>query len=59
MAAAGDGGEAAVGSALVRTGRPRSEARRAAILAAAGDLMMEGGLRAATMEAIAVRAGVG
>lgn len=59
MAAAGDGGEAAVGSALARTGRPRSEARRAAILAAAGDLMMEGGLRAATMEAIAVRAGVG
>lgn len=43
----------------VRTGRPRSEKRKAAILAAAGDLMMEGGLRAATMEAIAARAGVG
>jgi AcrR family transcriptional regulator len=59
VAAAGDGVEAAVGGALARTGRPRSEARRAAILAAAGDLMMEGGLRAATMEAIAARAGVG
>jgi AcrR family transcriptional regulator len=42
-----------------RSGRPRSEKRKAAILAAAGDLMMEGGLRAATMEAIAARAGVG
>lgn len=42
-----------------RTGRPRSEKRKAAILAAAGDLMMEGGLKAATMEAIAARAGVG
>ncbi|BBA98032.1 putative TetR family transcriptional regulator [Actinacidiphila reveromycinica] len=40
-------------------GRPRSEKRKAAILAAAGDLMMEGGLKAATMEAIAARAGVG
>jgi len=43
----------------VRVGRPRSQERRAAILAAAGDLMMEGGLKAATMEAIAARAGVG
>jgi len=42
-----------------RQGRPRSEARRAAILAAAGELMLEGGLQAATMEAIAARAGVG
>lgn len=42
-----------------RVGRPRSEKRKAAILAAAGDLMMEGGLKAATMEAIAARAGVG
>jgi AcrR family transcriptional regulator len=40
-----------------RPGRPRSESRRAAILAAAGDLMLEGGLSAATMEAIAERAG--
>jgi AcrR family transcriptional regulator len=50
----------ASGSAAgVRVGRPRSQERRAAILAAAGDLMMEGGLKAATMEAIAARAGVG
>ncbi|WP_335970636.1 MULTISPECIES: TetR/AcrR family transcriptional regulator [Streptomycetaceae] len=42
-----------------RGGRPRSQSRKAAILAAAGDLMMEGGLKAATMEAIAARAGVG
>jgi AcrR family transcriptional regulator len=59
MVALGDGDEGAVGGASARAGRPRSEARRAAILAAAGDLMMEGGLRAATMEAIAARAGVG
>lgn len=42
-----------------RPGRPRSESRRTAILAAAGELMLEGGLSAATMEAIAARAGVG
>jgi len=42
-----------------RRGRPRSQARREAILAAAGELMLEGGLKAATMEAIAARAGVG
>lgn len=47
------------GSAAVsRRGRPRDEARRRAILEAAGDLMLEGGLGAATMEAIAARAGV-
>ncbi len=39
-------------------GRPRSETARQAILAAAGDLMLSGGLGAATMDAIAVRAGV-
>lgn len=39
-------------------GRPRSERARLAILAAAGDLMLEGGINAATMEAIAERAGV-
>jgi AcrR family transcriptional regulator len=39
-------------------GRPRSEAARLAILAAAGDLMLAGGLAAATMDAIASRAGV-
>jgi AcrR family transcriptional regulator len=46
-------------SPAARRGRPRSEPRRAAILAAAGDLMLEGGLKAATIEAIAARAGVG
>ena len=40
-------------------GRPRSERARQAILAAAGDLMLSGGLGAATMDAIAARAGVG
>jgi AcrR family transcriptional regulator len=39
-------------------GRPRSERARQAILAAAGELMLEGGLTAASMEAIAERAGV-
>jgi AcrR family transcriptional regulator len=38
-------------------GRPRSESARLAILAAAGDLMLTGGLPAATMDAIAARAG--
>ncbi len=39
-------------------GRPRSERARLAILAAAGELMLEGGVNAASMEAIAERAGV-
>ena len=39
-------------------GRPRSEEARRAILAAAGELMLAGGLAAATMDAIAARAGV-
>jgi AcrR family transcriptional regulator len=39
-------------------GRPRSEAVRRAILDAAGELMLEGGWAAATIEAIAGRAGV-
>jgi AcrR family transcriptional regulator len=39
-------------------GRPRSEQSRRAIVEAAGDLMLEGGLNAATIEAIAARAGV-
>jgi AcrR family transcriptional regulator len=59
MRTTGAGPGTAGGESAVRAGRPRSEARRAAILAAAGDLMIEGGLRAATMEAIAARAGVG
>jgi AcrR family transcriptional regulator len=41
-----------------RRGRPRSVQARAAILAAAGQLLLEGGTAACTMEAIAVRAGV-
>ena len=42
----------------VPRGRPRSERARTAILAAAGELMLEGGMAATTMEAIAGRAGV-
>jgi AcrR family transcriptional regulator len=42
----------------VGPGRPRSERARLAILAAAADLLVEGGLAAATMEAIATRAAV-
>ncbi|MFJ9349401.1 TetR/AcrR family transcriptional regulator C-terminal ligand-binding domain-containing protein [Streptomyces sp. NPDC101237] len=49
----------AAGAARRGPGRPRSEERRTAILEAAGDLMIEGGLKAATMGAIAERAGVG
>jgi AcrR family transcriptional regulator len=41
-----------------RPGRPRSERARLAILEAAAELLMEGGLAAATIEAIAARAGV-
>ena len=39
-------------------GRPRSERARLAILEAAADLLVEGGLGAATIEAVAARAGV-
>jgi len=39
-------------------GRPRSERARLAILDAAADLLAEGGLASATVEAIAARAGV-
>ena len=42
----------------VRRGRPRSEQARLAVLTAAGDLLLEGGLGAAHVEAIAARAGV-
>jgi AcrR family transcriptional regulator len=41
-----------------RPGRPRSERARLAILEAAADLLIEGGLAEATIEAIAARAGV-
>jgi AcrR family transcriptional regulator len=40
-----------------RRGRPRSEKTRAAIVCAARDLLAEGGMAAATIEAIAARAG--
>jgi AcrR family transcriptional regulator len=40
-----------------RRGRPRSEKTRAAIVCAARDLLAEGGMSAATTEAIAARAG--
>jgi AcrR family transcriptional regulator len=39
-------------------GRPRSERARLSILEATADLLVEGGLAAATMEAVAARAGV-
>jgi AcrR family transcriptional regulator len=45
-------------AAPTRLGRPRSERARLAILEATADLLVEGGLNAATMEAIAARAGV-
>ncbi|MHB1518976.1 MAG: TetR/AcrR family transcriptional regulator [Acidimicrobiales bacterium] len=41
-----------------RRGRPRSEAVRLAVLEAAADLLLEGGLAAATIEGIAARARV-
>lgn len=41
-----------------RAGRPRSERARLAVLEAAADLLIEGGLAATTMEAVAARAGV-
>jgi AcrR family transcriptional regulator len=40
-----------------RRGRPRSEKTRTAIVCAARDLLAEGGMQAATIEAIAARAG--
>jgi AcrR family transcriptional regulator len=44
--------------AAVRAGRPRSERARLAVLEACADLLIEGGLGAASIEAIAARAGV-
>ena len=43
---------------IPRVGRPRSERARLAVLEAAADLLVEGGLGAATIESIAARAGV-
>lgn len=48
-------GEAATGASR---GRPRSERARAAVLEAAADLLVSGGIDAVTMEAIAARAQV-
>ena len=45
-------------SPVPAVGRPRSERARLATLDAAADLLIEGGLAAATMESIAARAGV-
>jgi len=45
-------------AAPARPGRPRSERARLAVLDAAADLLVEGGLSAATIEAVAARAGV-
>jgi AcrR family transcriptional regulator len=44
--------------AAARIGRPRSERARLAILEAAADLLIEGGLAAMTFESIAAQAGV-
>jgi len=41
-----------------RAGRPRSEEAHRAVLEAAADLLVEGGLARATIEAVAARAGV-
>jgi AcrR family transcriptional regulator len=41
-----------------RAGRPRSERARLAVLEAGADLLVEGGLGAASIEAVAARAGV-
>jgi AcrR family transcriptional regulator len=49
---------AAAATPSTRLGRPRSERARLAILEATADLLVEGGLNAATIEAIAARAGV-
>ncbi len=45
-------------AATRRRGRPRSEKSKAAILAVAGELLLERGLDAVSMDAIAERAGV-
>ena len=47
-----------VTSSQPQAGRPRSERARLAVLEAAADLLIEGGLRSATIESIAARAGV-
>lgn len=56
MAARGAPAESGAGGAA-RRGRPRSEASRAAILGAASALLLEHGLNAISMDAVAERAG--
>lgn len=46
------------GTSRAPRGRPRSERARSAVLAAAADLLVSGGVQAVTMEAIAARARV-
>lgn len=58
MATAGVPIPAGQADATRRRGRPRSVQARAAILRAAGELMLDGGMAACSMEAIAHRAGV-
>lgn len=41
-----------------RPGRPKSQAKRAAIVTAAGDLILQSGFQNATMDAVAAEAGV-
>jgi AcrR family transcriptional regulator len=50
--------QVAAEAAAVRRGRPRSEKARVAILRAAAELLLERGLSAASMDAVAERAGV-
>lgn len=50
--------EATAGVAAARRGRPRSEKARVAILQAAAELLLERGLSASSMDAVADRAGV-
>jgi len=50
--------DTAKGPVPPRAGRPRSERARLAVLEACADLLVEGGLGAASIEAIASRAGV-
>lgn len=47
-----------VSDGVRRRGRPRSEKSKAATLAAAGELLLDNGLEAVSMDAIAERAGV-
>jgi len=52
-------GPASPASPAPRRGRPRSQEARAAVIAAAGALLEEGGLPLVTIEAVSARSGVG